>query len=816
MRKFTLKLTAAIILFVLLATNSKAETPGKEAALATIISGKVIDETTKMPVEYASIAVYSVKDSSLITGTVSDIDGNFKISGLNTGEYYIQVNFVGFEKKETDRINISNRRLTVNVGEIALKPVSVEIDGVVVAAERSRVEYKIDKKVINVDKDLTAKGGTAATALENTPSVQVDPEGNVTLRGSSDFMVLIDGKPSVLKGSDALKQIPAAAIKQIEVITNPSAKYESDGQAGIINVIMQKDKMLGLNGNVSMAYGNTHKRTGNALLNYRVKKVNFFGGIDFSDNNFRSDLDMNNLTMLKTDTINFIQDGIQKNQNYNLSYKGGVDIDFNEKNTMSISGNIGNQSYDRGVDSDIMSRSSLSPTGAYSSSKNLNDVSGFVTGANADFTHKFAENHNLSLSGTFFSWDGSDKNTLNYMTTDENFNSNLVASRLRYQKDDYNYNYRLNLDYKKPIKEGTLEAGAQFRFEKRNEDYFFQNYDVANDTWTVNQNYTYDLRYRNSIYSGYATYSNKLLGIGYQLGARTEYFDREIKNSNSTQPIVYSKFMLYPSIHLSKDINNKHQLQLSYSRRINRPMPFLLNDIPQYVDPNNIFMGSPYMKPEFTDAYEFNYRVQLSKITVSAQSYYRSTTNLFTAVRSMRDDGVMIHQLTNADKQIAFGEELGVDFKLAKWWQVSTGANIYHYKLNTLVNSSERKNEVNTWDARVVSNFNLKWGTRIQTVGYYRAPSVDANGDVSGFYVVNLAVNQPILKGKGSIGISARNVLNSIKLNIDFDSETFDNSYKVRGEGPVVMLNFSYRFNNFQNKNRGREDDASFKGGGAF
>lgn len=809
------KLMAVIIFLTATAINLNAKTALIETA-ATSISGKVIDQETKMPVEYASIAIYSAKDSTLVTGTITDIDGNFKITGLNPGEYYIQVNFVGFEKKETEKISLSNRKLSVNVGEIGLKPANLELEGVIVAAERSRVEYKIDKRVINVDKDLTAKGGTAATALENTPSVQVDPQGNVTLRGSSDFIVLIDGKPSVLKGSDALKQIPAAAVKQIEVITNPSAKYESDGQAGIINVIMQKDKMLGLNGNVSLAYGNTHKRTGNVLLNYRVKKVNFFGGVDLSDNNFESSLDMNNRTMLNNDTIKFLQSGLQFNQNYNLSFKGGVDIDINDKNSMSFSGNLGNQSYDRGVNSDIHNWNISYSTDNYSTSRNLNDVSGFVTGANADFTHKFKENHNISISGTFFSWDGSDKNSLNHMFTDDKFVETTIASKLKYQKDDYNFNYRVNLDYKQPIKQGTLEAGAQFRYEDRDEDYFFQNYDVNTDSWSINTDYTYNLQYRNSIYSGYATYSNKIWDIGYQVGARTEYFDREIKNSNSTEPIVYSKFMLYPSVHLSKELNKKHQLQLSYSRRINRPMPFLLNDIPQYVDPNNIFMGSPYMKPEFTDAYEFNYRVVLSKVTISAQSYYRNTTNVFTPIRTMRNDGIMIHQLTNANQQVAFGEEIGLDFKIAKWWQLSTGANIYHFKLNTLVNSTENEKETNTWDARVVSNFNLKWGTRIQAVGYYRAASVDANGDVSGFYVANLAVNQPIMKGKGSIGVSVRNIFDSVKLNINFDSPTFDNNYTVRGEGSVVMLNFSYRFNNFQNKNRGRADDASFKGGGAF
>ncbi|MCB9000543.1 MAG: TonB-dependent receptor [Bacteroidales bacterium] len=814
MRKIGLKIfVLTAFLFHVISTNAKGET---NEATSLQISGKVIDEASKKPIEYATVAIYSATDSSLISGTVTDANGLFKINGLSKGEYYLQVNFIGFEKKITQKISLSNRKASIDLGEIGLKPANVELEGVVVKGEKSRVEYKIDKKVINVDKDLTSKGGTAATALENTPSVQVDTEGNVTLRGSSNFTVLIDGKPTALKGSDALKQIPAAAIKQIEVITNPSAKYDADGQAGIINIIMEKNKMLGLNGNVSVSYGNAHKRTGNILLNYRLKKVNFFGGIDFNDNVSHLDLDMNNYTMLNSDTLRSLNDGVQMNQNYNFSYKGGMDIDFNENNSMSVSGNVGNQSYDRGVNSNIKSWYIPLTNDMYSASRNINDVSGFVTGANADFTHKFTENHTLSFSGTFSSWNGPDKNTLDYYSTNSDFENFVVASRIKYRKDDYNYQARFNVDYSKQIKEGKFEAGVQYRYEHRNEDYVFQNYDVNTDTWTVNSNFTYDLRYKNPIYSGYATYSNKLWSIDYQVGVRSEYFDRKITHSNSSDPIVYSKFMLYPSLHFSKNFNDKHQLQLSYSRRVNRPMPFLLNDIPQYIDTLNIFMGSPYMKPEYTDSYEFNYRVSLAKVTISAQSYYRNTTNVFAAIRTMRDDGVMIHQYTNADRETAFGEELGVDFKVAKWWQLSTGGNLYHYTLDATVNSTARDQQVNTWDARLISNFNLKWGTRIQAVGYYRAPSVDANGDVSDFYVVNLAVNQPIMKGKGSIGISARNLLNSIKFDINMDGLTYSNTYAIRVEGPIVMVNFSYRFNNFQNRQRGRTDDTNFSGANAF
>jgi outer membrane receptor protein involved in Fe transport len=386
---------------------------------------------------------------------------------------------------------------------------------------------------------------------------------------------------------------------------------------------------------------------------------------------------------------------------------------------------------------------------------------------------------------------------------------------LKYKKDNFNYQYRLNADYKKPINKGTLEAGFQYRYENRKDDLVFENLDVESNTWIINLLYTSELDYKNDIYSGYATYSDTKWGIGYMLGVRTEYFARTIKFSNDADAYDYDKFMLYPSVHLTKSFKEKHQFQLSYSRRINRPQPWLLNKTPGYIDPYNIFQGSPELEPEFTDAFELNYRVIYNKVfTLSVQTYYRNTTNSFDTKRTLGEDGIMVHELYNADRSQSYGAEFGMDFNLTKWWQLSTGTNLYHINLDASSTSSTRSN--NTFDARIISNFSLKWGTRIQAIGYARGPNVDAQGEAGGFYTVNLAVSQPILKGKVNVGFSAQNLFNSIKFEYLASSENYDNSYKIDTEGLLLQFTASYSFNNFQNKQRGRADAASFKGGGAF
>jgi outer membrane receptor protein involved in Fe transport len=242
----------------------------------------------------------------------------------------------------------------------------------------------------------------------------------------------------------------------------------------------------------------------------------------------------------------------------------------------------------------------------------------------------------------------------------------------------------------------------------------------------------------------------------------------------------------------------------------------LLNKTPGYIDPYNIFQGSPTLEPEFTDAFELNYRVSYKITTFSAQTYFRNTTNSFNTRRTLQDNGIMVHEFINANSQQSYGVELGLDFNLTKKWQLSTGGNVYHYTLDAQAGSGETSRSSNSWDARLITNYSLKWGTKLQAVVYTRGPQIDAQGKSDGFYTVNLGVNQPLVKGKVNLGISAENLFDSIKFDYSATGVNYDNKYTIAAEGLVLRLTASYTFNNFQNKQRGRADDASFKGGGAF
>ncbi|MDF1550653.1 MAG: carboxypeptidase regulatory-like domain-containing protein, partial [Bacteroidales bacterium] len=307
------------------------------------ISGRILDQTSNSPMEYVTVVLFSISDSSMVSGTITDADGKFIIHGVEFGNYYVEVNFLGFEKKTIHGIIISRETSKINLPEISLSPSSTELNEVNVTSEKAKIEYQIDKRIVNVDKNISAQGGSAINALENTPSVQVDAEGNLTLRGSSDFVVLVDGKPSVVSGSNALKQLAASNIKQIEVITNPSAKYDVDGKAGIINVILKKDKLQGLSGNINLSVSTAERTSANALVNFRKNKFNYFVGVDYADNVYKSDIAINNIT-INPDGNEYISEKInQFNKNDNLSLKAGFDFDINEKNSFSISGSAGKQ-----------------------------------------------------------------------------------------------------------------------------------------------------------------------------------------------------------------------------------------------------------------------------------------------------------------------------------------------------------------------------------------------------------------------------------------------------------------------------------------
>jgi len=440
------------------------------------IKGVIVDNATGQAMEYANIAIYTKADSMLVTGGITKNNGEFEIRGMPLGEYYLEAHFIGFEKSKVTNIVIDKESPVFNSGSIKLSPSAIEIGSVDVVADKAAVEYKLDKKVVNVSQVISAAGGSAANVLENTPSVQVDIEGNVTLRGSGNFTVLIDGRPSVLSGSDALRQIPASSLENIEIITNPSAKYEPDGSAGIINLVMKKNSMNGLSGIINGTIGTGDKYRGDFLLNYRTEKFNYFVGADWRDETNYGSMASSRETYLgdttKYLTIGGDRDFIRGGQNF----KGGFDFYLSDKTTFTLSGEVGKSKNNRSGEELIHEYTIPKSNEIYSVNNEISaSESDFYSGT-VNFQHKFKKDGHKIEANVFYSGQtGFDGDEENEMLTDENYNpSGTYLAQVKTTEEEDENDLRVKADYTLPINDKSkLEAGFQSRMEREKESTAF-------------------------------------------------------------------------------------------------------------------------------------------------------------------------------------------------------------------------------------------------------------------------------------------------------------------------------------------------------
>lgn len=779
------------------------------------ISGTIKEQSSGIAMEYANVALYSATDSTLISGTITDAEGNFILPDVGYGNYYLELNFIGFEKKTIDNITLSKNQKQSSLGEIFLNAATEVLDDVSVVAEKSHISYQIDKKVINVGKDLSSAGGSAIQVLEKAPSIQVDAQGNVQMRGSSDFTVLVNGKPSLLKGNEALKQLPASGIESIELITNPSAKYDPDGKSGIINVIMKKNSLDGFNGlfNASAATGDKYTVNGN--VNYRKGKVNIFTGVDFNDNTFTTDLDFDR-DLFVNDQLNqtLTSDGELSNMNGSLIYKGGFDFYFNDKTDLTISGSIGERTFDNTSDSKYGLWNYANNESNFGKTHKYMDVYGQISEVYAGITHKFNEGHNIVISGQYESWDGYDAEDMEEQFTDATHTQNLgYGEKHRYNKDDLNYQLRIKADYEKKLTDKSkIELGYQARNYYRNEEFRYEDYEDG--AFVPTPELSNDLLYKRNIHSLYTTYSNEISRFNYQVGLRVETTDRNISISNEQDDYTYEKIDYFPSVHVSRNFEGNHSAQASYSRRVRRPNSWILNNNPRWFDQNNVFYGDPMLEPEYADSYELGYRKSFKKLSVSSQLYYRYTNNAFTTVRYLADtaNNIVHHKQTNTDNERAMGMELGANLNLYKWLQVNLGGNIYNYDIEGEVGGQSVNNSNLTWDARFATTFILKKGYRFQLNGFYSARSVDLTGERNPFIVTNLSASKEF--GPLTVALNVRDVVGTMKFKYDTKSKIEHTSYTINPESPTIGVNLSYKFNNFSHKKRNVDGDNEYTGGG--
>ncbi|MFH2094093.1 MAG: TonB-dependent receptor, partial [Bacteroidota bacterium] len=692
------------------------------------------------------------------------------------------------------------------------------------------IEYKIDKKVINVSQDIVADGGTAIDVLENTPSVNTDIEGNVTVRGSSNFTVLIDGKPTIFTGSDALQQIPAGNIESIEIITNPSAKYDPEGTAGIINVIMKKQKERGFNGIINAStgaagYENFKFPTTSSidgLFNYRMGKLNLFGGFDYDE---RNNYSFNKSTRESNfDTVTYYRISDAENNRLHGGYeaKAGFDYYFDDNNTLTLSGEFGNSQFGRSNHSKISDYDLPSTYQNYIINENDFIVSHNSYSVNGFFEHKFPQkDHKLTFMGYFASSDGNNEETLDEYQANNNWDTINTgqAFKQRIIEASNSMRTRLQADYTKPVsKNSKLEAGVQCQLYEGSQDYILSNFDYDLGQFSAVDSMHNNIDFNRTIFAVYSTISGFFKGFEFLAGLRGEYTDRVIKQNVENIEYPVNRFDYFPSFHISRPITETQQIQASYSRRINRPREYYLDPFKNFSDRQSVRMGNPELEPEYTDSYELNYQKRFKESNfVSFEAYHRRTNNLITRVQSLGNDNILYMTFENLDKDFSTGVELMAFYQIFKWWQINASGNFFNYHIDGQLSNSEEVNQVtNTWNTRISNTIKLKWGTRLQIDGNYVAPSITAQGERDGFLMANLAVKQEFMKRSLTVTFRVRDPFRSGDHNFTSYGTNFTTTNESRRIAPSYQLTLSYKINNYKQKKRDGQggEDMNFDDGG--
>lgn len=812
-----------LIFTITFLANNQAQAPDRPgdiivAEKAGTIKGSVHDSVTRGAIEYATIGLYRLPDSTLVSGTVTDLSGVFNFKDIPQGTYYLEAAFIGYTRKQII-VRLTPQQPGFNLGTVVLHPDIKQIGEVTVVAQSKQVEYKIDKKVVNVSQDIAASGGSLVNVLENTPSVQVDIDGNVLLRGSGNFQLLIDGKPSVVQGSEGLQQIPASAVQSLEIITSPSAKYDPDGDAGIINVIMKKQKNSGIGGVVNASVGSRNKYTGDFLLNFKQQKFNFYLGGEYANQKNYMENEGERRTY-GPDTTTYILsagDGVFARQSLNL--KAGIDYAIDPKSTLSLSGAITDREFNRNFETRNHWYTFPATLDSFYLDESNSTDNSLDYNLNLDFIRKYDDKgHLLQASAYYVFGKENEAENTDVSKTDSDYEIVVVNPlQTRSRTEQPESDLRLELDYARPMGNKLLEVGLQSRWEKSHSDYIYEDFDPEANEWVLNDSISNSLDYLDAIQSAYASLSGPLAGFDYKVGLRAEYDNRSIDQLTSQESYTYEKLHFFPSFFITRKLGEHNQIQFNYSRRIRRPGERDLNPFKQYRGSNNVFYGNPELKPEFTNAFELNYQYTFDKGFVSLETYYRTTDDRITRINgldTLNGRPVYTFTSTNANKENTLGIELMGNVDLTKWWQLNLTGNLFRYQLTGDVEGSEVNAVSTSWRTNLNSFFKLKWDTRLQVTAVYNGPNKSLQGESKGFFVTNLALRKEFFKRQFIVAVNARDIFSTAAFSFTSEGSSFYTYNKGKRESPVFTINLTYRINNYRQAARRTNGESIDDGGG--
>lgn len=760
--------------------------------------GQITESNTGNPLPFASVVLHSNATGLVISGVKTDLDGNFNLQS-DSSNIYISISASGYQKKEIYDFVISND--TVDLLIVQLNSLTLDIDEVQVTAERSTMEFKLDKRVFNVGKDLSSTGMGALEVLNNVPSVSVDIEGNIKLRGNAGVQILINGKPSVLadEASNALGTITADMIESIEVITNPSAKYDASGTSGIINIILKKEEKKGMNGSVSLNTGWPHNHSVGGSINYRATKFNLFTQFGAGYRSLPRYEKSENRNLINGSSV--ISDGTSyRNENfYNLTL--GSDFYINDFNTLTLSGNVAYE---------IESQPSKTNIRTYDNSNNLiadyariEETSALNPKYQYDLQYhkifKKKKEHELQFStiGSFFGKEQSSEfNNVHYSGTPA-FGNQQTKTKF------FQSNQTYKLDYINPItKKFNFETGAMYEVSNVGNDY--QVYNENSGSFLIDSTLTNNFEYSQNVLGVYVTGSYEGEKWGVKGGLRAENTELETYLTNIDVRNKRNYTNLFPTLHTSYKVSNKVQLQAGYSKRIFRPRLWDLNPFFNIQNNYNIRTGNPDLLPEFADSYELTGIFIFKKVTLNSSIYYLHTTEVKENITSYSNN-ITITKPMNIGTNDKIGLELNWKYTTTKWLTINGDFNYGHFERRGEYLTKNFDFNGDQWSGKTNLKFKFKANIDLELTGNYQSGVKTVQGSIADYASADLGVRKKIWKGKAVINLSVRDIF-ATRINQNYVDQPSYSIYSYSRRGRFITLGFSYSF--------GKGEAMTYSGGG--
>ncbi|MDX9757892.1 MAG: TonB-dependent receptor [Bacteroidota bacterium] len=793
-----------MFVFLLLGAGSVAAQDARALNDVTI-TGRIVDDRGA-PIEYANIVLHRLSDSTMAQGTVSDPQGRFAMGNVPVGRYYLAIHFIGYEDAYVHDINIRRDGGVNDLGDIRLTLTPIEMDEVEVAADRAPVVYELDKKVINVDRQLTATSGTAVDVLQNVPSVTVDLDGTVRLRGSGSFTVLIDGRPSALEGSDALAQIPSSMIENIEIITNPSARYNPEGMSGIINVIMKKDGNVGNSGVVNLGAGWDDKYNTDGLYTVRQPGWSIHFGADYRKRAMGGTERERSTFLNPAGTTTIEADGASHRQFGGWSLRTGGDVALGKNDRITASMRLGNYGHDHGASMDY---SELLPGTAEvtrSISRGNSERSGAWMGADLEYRHDFAPGEHALVTQLSFRRREGDETSIDELLT----TAGAVTSGRISTEDGPGRRIELKVDYSLPLGEKSkFVAGYEGRDGKSDDITSLAEFDPTTASYVPLPAFDRNTQYARFTQGMYSTVSTMYGKFGLQAGLRAEHTDRTVTTS-SGEEFDFLQWDFFPTFHASYNLAPMQQVMASYTRRIEHSRGWFLEPFETWMDAYNVRRGNPALKPEYIDSWEAGFQTNLGAALFSAEAYHRVTNNKVEHVRSVYRDNITLRTVENVGQEFSTGVELMLNLDVLKVWDVYLLGNLFDYRIEGALGGQDFAEQRFTWNLRFNNTFKLMPGTMVQVNASYNSPSISAQGRVEGYAVTSLAVRQELFQRRLAVTLDISDVLGTAERESTFTGPDFSSYQYSLQDAPVVMLNLRWFINRAMNE----KDQRGRNGGG--